>query len=45
MTYPIDLESNDFAGSYSSWFLWPTFSFQVYPGNRLNTYHWRPHGR
>lgn len=44
MTYPIDLESNDFAGSYSSWFLWPTFSFQVYPGNRLNTYHWRPHG-
>jgi len=44
MTYPIDLESNDFAGAYSSWFLWPTFSFQVYPGNRLNTYHWRPHG-
>ena len=28
--------------SYSSWFLWPTFSFQVYPGSLLNTYHWRP---
>ena len=42
MTYPIDLDSNDFAGKYSSWFLWPMFSFQVYPGNVLNTYHWRP---
>ena len=29
---------------YSSWFLWPMFSFQVYPGNLLNTYHWRPRG-
>ena len=26
---------------YSSWFLWPMVSFQVYPGNVLNTYHWR----
>ena len=42
MTYPIDLESNEHAGEYSSWFLWPTFSFQVYPGNVLNTYLWRP---
>jgi phenylpropionate dioxygenase-like ring-hydroxylating dioxygenase large terminal subunit len=42
MTYPIDLESNAHAGDYSSWFLWPMFSFQVYPGNMLNTYHWRP---
>ena len=25
----------------TSWFLWPTFSFQVYPGNVLNTYIWR----
>lgn len=29
---------------YSSWFLWPMFSFQVYPGNLLNTYHWRALG-
>ena len=42
MTYEIDLEANDTAGKYSSWFLWPMFSFQVYPGNVLNTYHWRP---
>ena len=42
MTYPIDLEANDYAGAYSSWYLWPLFSFQVYPGNLLNTYHWRP---
>ena len=41
MTYPIDLNSNPNAGNYSSWFLWPLFSFQVYPGNVLNTYHWR----
>jgi len=40
MTYDINsgFENND---KYSSWFLWPMFSFQVYPGNLLNTYHWR----
>ena len=41
MTYPIDTEANEYAGQYSSFFLWPMFSFQVYPGNILNTYHWR----
>ncbi|MEM9330334.1 MAG: aromatic ring-hydroxylating dioxygenase subunit alpha [Pseudomonadota bacterium] len=41
MTYPIDVAANKYAGHYSSWFLWPMFSFQVYPGNVLNTYHWR----
>lgn len=41
MSYPIDLESNPKAGHYSSWYLWPLMSFQVYPGNLLNTYHWR----
>jgi carnitine monooxygenase subunit len=40
MSYPVDLEAAPHAGEYSSWFLWPTFSFQVYPGNLLNTYHW-----
>ena len=40
MTYPIDT-SVPHGGEYSSWFLWPMFSFQVYPGNVLNTYHWR----
>ena len=41
MSYPIDLDANEHAGDYSSWYLWPMFSFQVYPGNVLNTYHWR----
>ena len=41
MTYPIDLGANEHVGEYSSWYLWPLFSFQVYPGNVLNTYHWR----
>ena len=40
MTYDIDM-SQPHAGDYRSFFLWPMFSFQVYPGNRLNTYHWR----
>ena len=41
MTYDIasGLPHSD---EYASWFLWPMFSFQVYPGNILNTYHWRP---
>ncbi len=41
MSYAVDLQANEHAGDYSSWFLWPMFSFQVYPGNLLNTYHWR----
>lgn len=37
-----DIQSGfDHFNEYSSWFLWPMFSFQVYPGNVLNTYHWR----
>lgn len=43
MTYPVDLSVRH-GGDYSSWFLWPAFSFQVYPGNVLNTYHWVPTG-
>lgn len=43
MTYPVDL-SVPHAAEYQSWFLWPMFSFQCYPGNVLNTYHWRAHG-
>lgn len=40
MTY--DIQSGfEHYNEYSSWFLWPMFSFQVYPGNVLNTYHWR----
>ena len=42
LTYAIDADANAYATEYSSWFLWPTFSFQVYPGNVLNTYLWRP---
>ena len=42
MTYAIDANANEHALEYSSWFLWPAFSFQVYPGNVLNTYLFRP---
>lgn len=44
MSYPVDLSANARAGEYSTWFLWPLFAYQVYPGNLLNTYHWRPRG-
>ncbi|MHC8507860.1 MAG: aromatic ring-hydroxylating oxygenase subunit alpha [Rhodospirillales bacterium] len=40
MSYEYDA-SLPHASEYSSWFLWPMFSFQVYPGNTLNTYLWR----
>ena len=30
--------SESCATEYRSWFLWPTFSFQVCPGGVLNTY-------
>jgi phenylpropionate dioxygenase-like ring-hydroxylating dioxygenase large terminal subunit len=40
MTYAIDA-ANPHAGDYSSWYLWPAISFQVYPGSVLNTYLWR----
>ncbi|SLN37720.1 Naphthalene 1,2-dioxygenase subunit alpha [Roseovarius litorisediminis] len=40
MSYDIHSGFENF-DKYSSWFLWPMFSFQVYPGNLLNTYHWR----
>jgi phenylpropionate dioxygenase-like ring-hydroxylating dioxygenase large terminal subunit len=42
MSYVIDDKNSEHATHYSSWFLWPTFSFQVYPGRILNTYLWRP---
>lgn len=43
MTYPVDMDVPH-AGDYSSWFLWPSMSFQVYPGNVLNTYRFIPTG-
>ena len=41
MSYEVDPASNAHALDYRSWFLWPTFSFQIYPGNVLNTYCWQ----
>lgn len=39
--YEIDL-SDPNATKYASFFLWPTFSIQIYPGGVVNTYHWFP---
>ncbi len=40
--YDIDLEASPHAAEYTSFYLWPLFSFQVYPGPVLNTFCWRP---
>ena len=42
MSYPIDPDANEHAADVATWYLWPCFSFQVYPGNTLNTNHWQP---
>ncbi len=44
MAYDIDDGADPHATDYGSWFLWPSFSFQVYPGGLLNSYLWRPRG-
>ncbi len=40
--YQIDLDASPHAARYRSFYLWPLFSFQVYPGPVLNTFCWRP---
>ena len=40
--YDYDTATSPHAGEYSSFYLWPTFSFQIYPGGLLNTFCWRP---
>ncbi len=40
--YDIDLDASPHAAEYASFYLWPLFSFQVYPGPVLNTFCWRP---
>ncbi len=40
--YPIDHDASPHAAEYTSFYLWPLFSFQVYPGPVLNTFCWRP---
>ena len=44
MSYEVDATAGGRATEYRSWFLWPAFSFQAYPGGVLNTYLWRPAG-
>lgn len=34
--------TQDADSAYSSFFLWPSFSLQIYPGGIINTYHWQP---
>lgn len=40
--YTIDYDASPHAAEYSSFYLFPLFSFQVYPGPILNTFCWRP---
>jgi carnitine monooxygenase subunit len=38
--YGYDQQQGDHVQDYKSWYLWPTFSIQVYPGSVVNTYRW-----
>ena len=40
MSYAVGSNEDAHLWDYDAWLLWPTFSFQVYPGNVLNTYSW-----
>lgn len=40
--YEIDYSASPHAAEYRSFYLWPLFSFQIYPGPLLNTFCWRP---
>ncbi len=40
--YEIDYDASPHAAEYRSFFLWPLFTFQIYPGPILNTFSWRP---
>ena len=40
--YEIDYGASPHAADYRSFYLWPLFSFQIYPGPVLNTFCWRP---
>lgn len=42
--YEYEQNAHEHAEDYKSWYLWPTFSIQVYPGNIVNTYRWWPKG-
>ena len=39
--YEID-ESDENGTKYRSFYLWPSFSVQIYPGGVVNSYHWFP---
>ena len=41
--YAID-PSDEKMTQYASFYLWPTFSLQIYPGQVVNTFHWLPLG-
>lgn len=40
--YEIDYDASPKAAEYASFYLWPLFTFQIYPGPILNTFAWRP---
>ena len=39
--YPVSGQTEVGRSILSACYLWPLFSFQIYPGRVLNTYHWR----
>ncbi len=40
--YKLDAAATPNAADFASWYLWPNFALEVYPGGYLDTYHWMP---
>jgi phenylpropionate dioxygenase-like ring-hydroxylating dioxygenase large terminal subunit len=42
--YAVDAAATPNAADFASWYLWPNFALEVYPGGYLDIYHWMPLG-
>ncbi|MEM7224902.1 MAG: SRPBCC family protein [Pseudomonadota bacterium] len=42
VAYGMDADATPRGGDFASWYLWPNFALEVYPGGYLDIYHWAP---
>ena len=42
VAYGMDAGATPRGGDFASWYLWPNFALEVYPGGYLDIYHWQP---
>jgi choline monooxygenase len=41
-SYDFDHKTQAHADTFAAWYLWPSASIQVYPGNIVSTFFWQP---